>query len=177
MVRTRVGYAGGKMESPDYSHIGDHTETVQVDYDPNRINYDQLLEVFWKSHQPDRQSRSQQYKNVIFFHNNEQHEQAMASKTTLAGKLKKIIQTQIKPLNTFTDAEDYHQKYILKHHRLKKEIFRMYPNHQDIVGSTTAARLNGYAGGHGDKDQLARELKSLGLSEAGNQILTGLFKK
>jgi peptide methionine sulfoxide reductase MsrA len=52
VIRTRVGYAGGRQDNPDYGHIGDHTETVQVDYDPQRITYNGLLEIFWQSHKP-----------------------------------------------------------------------------------------------------------------------------
>ncbi len=75
-------------------------------------------------------------------------------------------------------AEDYHQKYFLKgHNDLEKELVRIYPLHRDFVDSTAAARLNGYAGGHGNKEQLSREIEKLGLSTRGRETLVELVKK
>ena len=77
--------------------------------------------------------------------------------------------------NAFTLAEDYHQKYILKQdYDLNAEMSRIYPLHRDFVDSTAVARLNGYASGHGDKDQLAREIDRLGLTDAGKRALTDM---
>jgi methionine-S-sulfoxide reductase len=172
-----VGYAGGIEKNPNYNHIGGHTETVQVDYDPERITYGKLLDIFWNSHRPVRQSGSRQYMNVIFYHNEEQRRQAMASKAELEEKIGRIIKTEVRPLGTFTLAEDYHQKYILKQHPLKKEMTRIYPFHPDFVNSTAVTRLNGYAGGYGDSEQLSREIEILGLSDEGKKILTGIVRR
>lgn len=171
MIRTRVGYAGGRTNSPNYSNLGNHTETVQIDYNPEFITYSQLLNIFWNSHQPTKQSHSQQYKNVVFFHNKKQHLQTMESKMELEQKIDQTVKTGIMPLGSFTMAEDYHQKYYLKNHALKKEIMRIYPRHNDIVDSTAAARLNGYIGRNGSKEQLSREIENLGLSDAGKRLL------
>ncbi len=172
MIRTRVGYAGGRTEAPDYGNIGDHTETVQVDYDPGRITYNQLLDIFWESHQPTRPSGPGQYMKAVFYQNEQQREQAMLSKTALEQKIGSTVQTGVVPLRSFTMAEDYHQKYILKQHPLKNEMSRIYPRHQDFVDSTAVARLNGYAGRNGAEDQLSREIDSLGLSVDGKRVLT-----
>ena len=162
VIRTRVGYAGGLTPHPDYHDMGDHTETVQVDYDPDRISYTQLLDIFWKSHSPGRRSWSQQYKNVVFFHNAHQRELAAASKGAIETETGRPVKTEVAPIRSFTMAEDYHQKYLLKNHGgLKNEMQRYYPDHRDLVNSTAAARLNGYAGGYGKKDQLLREVESL----------------
>ena len=158
--------------------MGDHTETVQVDYDPNRISYTQLLDIFWASHQPTRRNWSRQYMNVIFYHNERQRELALASKTKVAQQMGREVQTEVLPLRSFTMAEDYHQKYILKGHRvLKDELARIYPKHTDIVASTAAARLNGYVDGHGSVEQLQREIDQLGLSVNGRRVLEGLVRK
>jgi peptide-methionine (S)-S-oxide reductase len=158
--------------------MGDHTETVQVDYDPNRISYNQLLDIFWQSHQPEEQSWSRQYMKAIFYHNERQRLQAETSKNTLRQKTGHKVETRIVPLSSFTLAEDYHQKYLLKgHDSLHKELTRMYPLNRDLVNSTAAARLNGYAGGHGNKDQLSREIDSLGLSPDGREFLIELIRK
>ena len=165
------------MEAPTYKNMGDHTETVQVDYDPQQITYEKLLAVFWNSHQPSQQSWSQQYKNAVFFHNEQQRRLAMDSKKILEKKTGKTVKTAIVPLNSFTMAEDYHQKYLLKHHPLKKGILDIYPHHKDLIASTAAARLNGYAGGYGNQNQLAMEIESLGLGPEGKQLLTDLVHK
>ena len=173
-----MGYAGGQTDAPNYSSIGDHTETVQVEYDPGRITYVQLLDIFWKSHRPTRRSWSRQYMNAIFYHNEQQRQMAMLSKTGVEHKIGLTVKTEVVPLRSFTMAEDYHQKYILKrHYELKNEMSRIYPHHQDFVDSTAVARLNGYAGGHGTKDQLMREIKSLGLSSEGKKVLTEVVRK
>lgn len=178
MIRTRVGYAGGKMDAPTYNNIGDHTETVQVDYDPERITFAQLLDIFWKSHRPTKRSWSRQYMNAVFYQNEQQRQLAMDSKTALEQKIGRTVKTDVVPIQTFTMAEDYHQKYILKRkYDLNNEMLRIYPRHRDYVDSTAVARLNGYAGGHGTNDQLSREIISLGLSDVGNQVLTEMARR
>ena len=178
VIRTRVGYAGGQMDAPNYSSIGDHTETVQVDYDPKRITYVQLLDIFWKSHRPTKRPWSRQYMNAVFYHNEQQRQLAMASKTAVEQKIDHTVKTEVVPLRSFTMAEDYHQKYILKrHYDLKNEMSRIYPRHQEFVDSTAVARLNGYAGRHGTKDQLSLEIESLGLSAEGKKVLIEVVRR
>ncbi len=103
---------------------------------------------------------------------------AAKSKLRIEKETGKPVKTLIAPIRSFTPAEDYHQKYLLKHHHLLgKEIQRFYPNHKDFVNSTAAARLNGYAGGYGSMKQLCGEIDTLGLSCAGKAVLTGMVKK
>ena len=77
MVRTRVGYAGGLKENPSYYGLGDHSETIQIDYAPTRISYQELLDVFWSSHNPQQRPWSTQYKSMILYHTDEQKRLAM----------------------------------------------------------------------------------------------------
>ncbi len=93
VIRTRVGYAGGSTDSPTYRSIGDHTETVQVDFDPEKFTYRQLLDVLWNSHSYIRQTGITQYKNVIFYRNEEQRQKAMASKNALEQNTGRTVQT------------------------------------------------------------------------------------
>ncbi len=166
------------MAEPTYHNIGDHTETVQIDYDPNLISYDQLLDVFWNSHKPTRRSMPGQYMKAVFYHSEQQREQAIASKVALEDNIGSIVRTEIVPLRSFTMAEDYHQKFTLKGHKdLKNEMMRIYPRRQDLVDSTAAARLNGYIGGYGSRDQLLKEINSLGLSAEAEQVLTDMIRK
>jgi methionine-S-sulfoxide reductase len=172
-----VGYAGGTSANPDYGHIGDHTETVQVDYDPARISYTELLAVFWQSHAPTGRAWSQQYRNAVFYNDESQRRQALESKAALEQKLGKPVQTEIVPLRSFTWAEDYHQKYLLKsEHDLVRELQCIYPRQRDFDNSTAVARINGYAGGKGSREQLIREIDQLGLSERGRKLLMRLVR-
>jgi peptide-methionine (S)-S-oxide reductase len=165
------------MNAPTYRKMGDHTETVQVDYDPQRVTYAQLLDIFWKSHEPTRQSGSRQYMNAVFYHNEEHRRQALASRADIEREIGHTVKTEIVPVRSFTLAEDYHQKYLLKSNKaLGSEMARLYPNSRDFVDSTAVTRLNGYAGGHGTSDQLSREIDILGLSPEGKKRLEGLVK-
>jgi methionine-S-sulfoxide reductase len=178
VIRTRVGYAGGQTDAPNYSNIGDHTETVQVDYDPERITYIRLLNIFWQSHHPTMKPWSRQYMNAVFFHNEQQRQLAMTSKTAVEQKIGQTVKTEVVPLRSFTLAEDYHQKYILKrHYDLKNEMTRIYPSYQNFVDSTAVARINGYTGGYGSQEQLVREIESLGLSAEGKKALTRVVSR
>ena len=166
------------MITPSYTKMGDHTETVQVDYDPDRISYSQLLDIFWQSHRPERRSWSRQYMHAVFYHDEDQRTQAEASRAALAVQIGDNVETRVMPLRSFTMAEDYHQKYLLKGHgKLNGELAGIYPSHRDLVDSTAAARLNGYAGGHGNKAQLSREIARLGLSTRGRETLSELVQK
>jgi methionine-S-sulfoxide reductase len=175
VIRTRAGYAGGTTPNPDYGHIGDHTETVQVDYDPGRIAYADLLKVFWDSHRPTSHPWKRQYMNAIFFDNPRQQEEALASKTAMEERLGRTVNTEVLPLRSFTRAEDYHQKYLLKREAdLMRDLTRIYPRHRDLVDSTAAARLNAYAGGYGSSEQLSREIDLLGLRPESREKLEKL---
>jgi peptide-methionine (S)-S-oxide reductase len=179
VIRTRVGYSGGTKEHPTYRSLGDHTETVEVDYDPTQISYGDLLKVFWASHHPGSSAWSRQYMNVIFYHNDEQKRQAEESKARVAAQTGSPVQTAILPATEFTLAEDYHQKYYLRQAAgIFRELSHYYPNTGDLVASRAAARLNGYVAGYGSPAQLREELPELGLSpEAGQQLLAAVAAK
>ena len=125
VLTTTVGYEGGKTDQPTYrdvcSHTTGHAEVVEVEYDPTRVTYAQMLEVFWANHNPTQLNRQgpdvgDQYRSVIFYHSPAQQAEATASLATLAesGKWKKPIVTVIEPAQTFYKAEDYHQQYLEK---------------------------------------------------------------
>ncbi len=125
---TRVGYTGGTVEDPGYERVctgqTGHAEAVEVAFDPSRIGYDELLEVFWAVHDPtqlDRQGPDvgTQYRSAIFTHGPEQEAAARASKDRLepACRSPGRIVTRIEPAGTFYQAEDYHQRYIEKQGR------------------------------------------------------------
>jgi len=178
VVRTRVGYSGGTKRSPTYHDLGDHTETIQLDYDPAQISYKELLTIFWESHSPGSRPWSRQYLAAIFFHNDEQKKLALETKDQVAAGIKGEVFTEILPATEFYPAEDYHQKYFLRRvPELLDELTAIYPAVKEFVGSTAAARLNGYVAGYGTRAGLEAELSNLGLSPAGNKRLLALVTK
>ncbi len=125
VVATAVGYEGGITENPTYKEVctdrTGHAEVVQVEFDPSKVSFEQLLSVFWENHDPTQVNRQgpdfgSQYRTVVFFHSAEQQAIAEASKQKLveSGKFKRPIATQIVPAETFYIAEDYHQQYLEK---------------------------------------------------------------
>jgi peptide-methionine (S)-S-oxide reductase len=126
VTRTRVGYTGGTLENPTYedvcSHTTGHAEVVEVTYDLERVSYEQLLDVFSDKHDPTQLNRQgwdigDQYRSVIFFHDEEQKEAATRSKAQEQANWPAPIVTQIEPAETFYEAEDYHQQYFEKRGR------------------------------------------------------------
>lgn len=128
VLETQVGYTGGKTEKPTYHEVctdtTGHAEAVEVTYDPAKVSYGQLLNIFWENHNPTQMNRQgpdvgAQYRSAIFFHSPEQEREAIASKEALAksGKFSKPIATQIVKAEPFYRAEEYHQQYLLKRGR------------------------------------------------------------
>ena len=120
VVRTEVGYAGGHTERPTYrdvcSHGTGHAEALKVEFDPEVVTYDQLLEVFWAMHDPTQMNRQgpdvgDQYRSAIFTHSDEQQLAAEASRGRAQVRFDRPIVTEISAAGTFWPAEDYHQRY------------------------------------------------------------------
>ena len=123
---TKVGYMGGNTKNPTYREVctntTGHAETVKVIFDPDKISYQSLLETFWKNHDPTTLNRQgpdigSQYRSVIFTTNSMQEKEAKDSKNRLeqAGRFTNPIVTEIIPAPEFWLAEEYHQRYIVKH--------------------------------------------------------------
>jgi len=120
VTKTEVGYEGGTLENPTYedvcSHTTGHAEVVEVTYDPERVAYEDLLQVFWRKHDPTQLNRQgwdvgDQYRSVIFFHDDEQRAGAERSKTAEQANHSRPVVTLVEPAQTFYVAEDYHQQY------------------------------------------------------------------
>ena len=125
VVSTAVGYTGGSFNNPRYEDVCSgktgHAEAMEIEYDPSRVSYDELLTVFWENHDPTTLNRQgpdigTQYRSAIFFHTPEQKAAAIASKENLqkSGRYKNPISTEITPASQFYRAEDYHQQYFEK---------------------------------------------------------------
>ncbi len=120
-----VGYSGGSFENPTYEDVCSgktgHAEVVQLEYDPPKVSYEDLLDVFWNCHDPTTVNRQgpdigTQYRSAIFFHDADQESAAIMSKEKLqsSGRYPSPIVTEITPAEAFYPAEDYHQRYLEK---------------------------------------------------------------
>ena len=124
VVKTTVGYMGGNTKNPTYEQVctdkTGHIEVIQITYDSEQINYENLLEKFWEIHDPTQLNRQgpdigTQYKSIIFYHNEMQKRLSELSKNNQQKNYNKKIVTDIKPALDFYPAEEYHQKYYEKH--------------------------------------------------------------
>lgn len=125
VISTTVGYTGGRTKNPTYRRVCSgrtgHAEAVQLTYDPNQVSYEQLLDVFWRIHNPTTLNRQgpdigKQYRSAIFCHNHKQVLTARASRAKLgrSGRFNRPIVTEITPASKFYRAEEYHQRYLEK---------------------------------------------------------------
>ncbi len=123
VLKTCVGYTGGHVKNATYKQVctdtTGHAEAVEITYDPSKISYETLLDVFWKNHDPTSLNAQgldvgTQYRSAIFYHTEEQHQQALASKKRIEEQIKEKIVTEIVSTKEFYEAEDYHQQYLKK---------------------------------------------------------------
>ena len=158
-----MGYTGGTLANPTYRNLGDHSEAIEVAYDPAKISYEELLTEFWAAHHPEDAPWGRQYRSAIFVHDEAQRQAAERTKQRTEQGLGKTVYTAIEPAGTFYQAEDYHQKYRLKR---KGEAFgqllAIYPQMDDLVRSTAATRLNAWAAGWGTDADRDRDLPKMG---------------
>ncbi|KAI4314767.1 hypothetical protein L6164_027643 [Bauhinia variegata] len=149
VIRTKVGYAGGSKTNPEYRSLGDHAESVQVEYDTRLTSFNELLNVFWSSHDP-RQVFGQgpdvggQYRSIIFTNGTEESRLATASKQLEQARSRNsIVTTQITPLGTFYPSEADHQKFELKQNPFLLQLIGNLPE-EELQRSSLATKLNGY---------------------------------
>jgi peptide-methionine (S)-S-oxide reductase len=145
--------------------MGDHTETLQVDFDPSVLSFAELAERFWAEHDPTERPYGSQYRAALFYADAAQQEVALALGQRRANACGGPLRTAIEPLGAFTRAEDYHQKYYLRGRAEWMAAFAGY-DARAFTDSTAAARLNALAGGHGSLEDLEAERASLGLEAA-----------
>lgn len=156
--------------------MSDHTETVDIEFDSSQVTFESLLERFWKSHNP-ISSHSRQYMSAIFYHSEQQKESAEKSRDEQQKHLVQPIKTLITPALTFYNAEDYHQKYMLRQHPTVLE--KLGLSDKEIIQSTVAAKLNGYLSGNGTEEQFQQDCKEgiIQLTEAVAAYVLRTIKK
>ena len=123
VLEATSGYSGGRVKDPSYGDVctgtTGHAEVVEVEYDPGKVSYEELLETFWNEHDPTQVNRQgpdvgTQYRSAIFFHTPEQEAAARSSMEKAQARYKKPIATEIAPASEFYRAEEYHQRYFEK---------------------------------------------------------------
>lgn len=153
-------------------------ETIQIDYNPEKLSYSRLLELYFSSHTPTRPSFIRQYASAIFYHDEEQKRLAREAMKVASKKFGKNIATELLPYDGFTRAEDYHQKYYLRNTRdLMKQYKGLFTTEDAFTDSTAVARVNGYIGGNGSSEQLEREAEGLGLNVEAIDALREILRK
>lgn len=173
--RTRVGYAGGSTSNPTYRQMGDHTETVEIDFDPDIISVEDILNVFWNHHNPVNINdyKGQQYMSLLLYHDEKQRErmvEVIEKRTRESHKGETL--TLIAPYEGLHLAEDHHQKYYLKRYPdAYGKLNILYPNHNDLVNSTLAARLNGLAKGYTNLERITNEIPQWPMSITNQKMM------
>ncbi|XP_044735002.1 peptide methionine sulfoxide reductase-like [Chrysoperla carnea] len=164
VLRTRVGYSGGTTPDPEYRNMGDHTEVIEIDYDPTKISYADLLDKFWNFHEYSLTAPiKRQYMSLILYHDEEQKQLATQSLKEEAAKSSEELITEIIPAGAFYPAEDYHQKYRLQGHSDLVDAIGL--TRKLLQTSHVAARLNGYVVGLGGMEQFESDIPKLGLDD------------
>jgi len=165
IIRTRVGYCGGASKQPTYHALGGHTETVQLHYDPQIIDYHKLLDFFWENHDP-LTRHTKQYQSVIFYHNEEQKRTAEESMKQYQARIPQqrvTVATVILPAEKFYEAENYHQKYLLRQHPSLVESLNL--GDEGLIRSHVASKLNAYLGGYASLASFEQSYQKMGLNE------------
>ncbi|MCP2033966.1 peptide-methionine (S)-S-oxide reductase [Planomicrobium sp. HSC-17F08] len=177
ILRTRVGFSGGTTPHPTYRKMGDHTETVQIDFDPALISYEEVLKQFWRNHYPNRDEyKGRQYISLLRYHNEGQAETINRVKKEMEAELGEGIETEIDAYTEFTLAEEHHQKYYLKRYpKALAQLEAVYPEPELLVDSAFAARLNGFVKGFGTRDGLRQEILGWPIEDASRKILAETF--
>lgn len=160
VIRTRVGYTGGTTENPSYDRLGDHSEAIQLEFDPSLISYRQLLQEAIREGGFGHKSPNRQYRSAVFYHSSEQQAEAAAE-----GLL------EVEVAGVFTRAEDYHQKHFLQHGPEGQEFLARYPSFDAFTDSTETARANAIASGRLTLEEILALLPSLAVSAETRQLL------
>lgn len=142
--------------------MGDHTESLQVDYRPERVSYGELLRVFWERHDPTRQSPSRQYENVVLHHDPDQRRAIDRSLEEFGVPDAGSVATRIDSLDDFHRAEGYHQKYYLRNDSTLSQHVEGWSD-REVADSPAAALLNARAAGHLEVEELRARSRELGL--------------
>lgn len=180
VIRTRTGYAGGTSMHPTYRQMGDHTETVQLDFSSSIITFEEILEVFWNNHNPININnyKGRQYLSLLFYSDDKQKETIQHVLRRRKEQGRGEPETEIAPYSGFYLAEAKHQKYYLK--RFPNAIEKLnewFSSQEDLNNSTLAARLNGLAKGYTNLERILNEIGRWPVGSEHRKLLVDLVKQ
>lgn len=165
VLRTRVGYSGGDLTTPSYNDLGNHIEVFEVDYDPDVISYEQLVELYFVFYDATMRPLSLRVKPVIYYRTEEEFNIAKMIKQSVEAASSEGIFAVIEPFDIFYLAESKHQlSYLKQESSLYDEITQIYLDEDQLLLSLLASKLNGFIPGYGDPRHLALILEGSGLS-------------
>ncbi|MFW6270460.1 MAG: peptide-methionine (R)-S-oxide reductase MsrB [Bacillota bacterium] len=174
---TASGYAGGKKENPNYHNLGSHSETVRITYDPEIISFKEILTKFWDEHNPFSEAYSEQYKSIIFYNDNQQEDVAREFLEEKKEQNSKTIYTELKQMNNFTEAEDYHQNYQLgKNRKLKQYREKLINAGEKLTYSRIMTKLNAYSAGQMNSETMEEELNNNYLNVQDKELIANIIK-
>ncbi len=179
VIRTRVGFAGGTTESPEYRKMGDHTETLQVIFDPKKVSFEEIIRIFWGNHtSTNRVSyKERQYMSLLFYHSEKQKSIIEKVKKELENKRNEQIETEIEPFQGFTRAENRHQKHYLKRFVKASSLLRkQFSSEKEFTDSTLIARLNGFVKEYCTLNDIKEELEKWDIREESRDELHQILK-
>ncbi|NMO94344.1 peptide-methionine (S)-S-oxide reductase MsrA [Paenibacillus lemnae] len=179
VLSTRTGYAGGTLDNPTYRQMGDHSETVEVTFDPGLITYLELVEQFWNHHNPDsiNDYKGRQYRSMLLYNGEAQREviAKVLEERSRTGGGKPA--TEIVPYTSFYPAEERHQKYYLKRFPdALEKLETLYASHEDMLSSTLAARLNGLAKGFTNREIILQEVRQWDIADDERDHIMSLIR-
>lgn len=180
VIRTRVGYAGGTAKAPTYRQMGDHTETIQIDFDSEMITFEEILEVFWNNHNPFNINdyKGNQYRSLLLYANELQEETIQRVIRTRKALGKGEPATEIAPYSRFYLAEDKHQKYYLKRFpNAIEKLSALFTTQEELNNATLAARLNGLAKGYTNMERIKNEIRQWPTSPSSQKLMLDLISQ
>lgn len=178
VLRTRVGYAGGTSPKPTYRELGDHSEAVEIDFDPAIASLEALLTAFWTNHDPVNINgyKGRQYQSMLLYRDEAQHADIRRAKLLMEEE-KGSLDTEVAPLRAFELAEPRHQKYYLKRFPdAYAKVAARYPSEDSLRDATLAARLNGLAKGFTNRERIVGEIAAWPIDEQERETLIVLAR-
>ncbi|MBA2942602.1 peptide-methionine (S)-S-oxide reductase [Paenibacillus sp. CGMCC 1.16610] len=163
ITRTRVGFAGGTTENPTYRQLGDHSETVEMDFDSSIVSLEAILHVFWSNHNPVNINdyKGRQYRSLVLYRDPSQLDIIRKVMANSEEQGKGTPDTEVAPFKGFYPAEDRHQKYYLKRYPdAIDKLSTLFPTEEALTNATLAARLNGLAKGYTNRDRIINEIRT-----------------
>jgi peptide-methionine (S)-S-oxide reductase len=167
VLQTRVGFSGGTYEKPTYTNSRDHSETVELLYDPSSISYRELCREFFHAHNPAWTGVLKQYANALFYTTGQERRIAEQESERRGSKDGTVMRTPLREFDRFHPASASHQKHHLRTHRELMSAFRsVFPDDTAFTASTAAMRVNSAIAGFSETALIRQELPEYGLSES-----------